>query len=160
MAFGSLSHSSHDNDTDRLLREQMKRIALETENMVSSRKRAASFAAAVDEESLGSFDASRTGSGAASDIGGALIPAFDNEWVKSLALDLTNEEKEGEKAEEQGYEARRQRAEATLSSAEYKCWELRQEVDKYRRQEEKIRAQIFNGDPLLPLWGGPGEGQR
>lgn len=151
--FGSHSHSSHDNDIDRLLREQMEGIALEKEKMDSSRKRAASFAAG-DEEFLESFDASLTGSG------NSVVPEFDQEWVTSLALGSTDREKAGENSEQQGYEARRQRAAATLSVAEYKCWELREEIDGYRRQEEKIRAQIFNGDPLLPLWGGLGGVQR
>lgn len=156
---GSHFRSNHDNDIDRLLREQMKGIALEKEKMDSSRKRAASFAAG-DEEFLESFDASLTGSGAASGSGGSVLPEFDQKWVTTLALDSTDREKAGENAEDQGYEARRQRAAATLSLAEYRCWELREEIDGYRRQEEKIRAQIFNGDPLLPLWGGLGEGER
>lgn len=152
-------HSSHDNETDRMLREQMKDIALETEKMILFQKRAASLAVTGDEELLQSFDASLTGSRSACGSGGPLPPVPDQVWVASLlALDSTNKDKAGENAHEQGYEARRQRAAATLSCAEYKCWELREEIDGYRRQEEKIRAQIFNGDPLLPLWGGPGEG--
>ncbi|CAM9403052.1 unnamed protein product [Pylaiella littoralis] len=157
--FVSQFHNSHDNETGRMLREQMKDIALETEKMILFQKRAASLAVTGDEELLQSFDASLTGSRSACGSGGPLPPVPDQEWVASLlALDSTNKDKAGENAHEQGYEARRQRAAATLSCAEYKCWELREEIDGYRRQEEKIRAQIFNGDPLLPLWGGPGEG--
>lgn len=49
------------------------------------------------------------------------------------------------------YEARRREAAASLSATEYECWVIREEIETYRRQEEQLRAEIFNGDPLLPL---------
>lgn len=163
--FGNESRSNvHEGDIDRLLRERVEGLALETDRLRSSRERAASFAAAdsgLDEAFLRSFGVSLTGGAAGASAGasrgdGASPPAFDCERVASLSVGSTAEDTGGAKAEEEPYTARRQRAVATLSAAEFKCWEIRAEIDRYRRQEEKIRSQIFNGDPLLPLWGGSG----
>lgn len=150
-----------EDDSERLLRERVEGIALETERMRSSRERAASFAAAdrrLDEEFLESFGVSLDGPGtttaATAGGGGASLPTFDRERLKSaLPLGSGADGAERGQAEEREYIARQRKAAATLSPAEYKCWEIREEIDRYRRQEESMRAQIFNGDPLLPLVG-------
>lgn len=154
---------AHEDDSDRLLRERVEGLALETEQLRSSRERAASFAAAdsgLDEAFLRSFGVSLTGAagGASASRGdSASPPAFDRERVASLPLGSTAQDNAaGAEAEEGARTTRRLKAAATLSAAEFKCWEIREEIDRYRRQEENIRSQIFNGDPLLPLWGGTG----
>lgn len=144
-----------DGDVERLLRERVEGLALETERLRASRERAASLAAAefgLDEAFLNSFGVSLNGTAGA---GAGATPSFDREQVASLAA-TAEDSARASKAEEETRTARRQKAEATLSAAEFKCWEIREEIERYRRQEEKIRSQIFNGDPLLPLWGGPG----
>ena len=146
-----------EDESDRLLREKVEGLALETERMRSSRERAASFAAAdrrLDEEFLESFGVSLIGPGTAGGgggEGGASPAAFDRERVTSLPLGSGAKDAERGEAEEREYKARRQKAAATLSAAEFKCWEIREEIDRLRRQEENMREQIFNGDPLLPL---------
>lgn len=150
-----------EDDSDRLLRERIEGIALETERIRSSRERAASFAAAdrrLDEEFLGSFGVSlagtRTAAAGGGGGGGASPSAFDRERVMStLPLGSGAGDAERGQAEEREYRARQRKAAATLSATEYKCWEIREEIDRCRRREESMRAQIFNGDPLLPLAG-------
>lgn len=154
--FGGRSRGgAHENDGDveRLLRERVEGLALETEQLRASRERAASLAAAefgLDEAFLNSVGVSLNGT-----AGAGATPSFDREQVASLAA-TAEDSARASKAEEETRTARRQKAAATLSAAEFKCWEIREEIERYRRQEEKIRSQIFNGDPLLPLWGGPG----
>lgn len=169
----SAMSDAEEDDIDRQLRERVGLIALETEKVRSSRERAASAAAAdhdLDEAFLKSWGVSLAGAGAAD--GNGLLPSaaaaavnsaggkaapFDRTRVTSLPLGLTEGRKENSEAEHEEHEFRRRRAAATLSPAEYKCWVIREEIDGYRRQEEKMRSEIFNGDPLLPLWTGPAE---
>lgn len=147
-------------DVDRLLSEGVEGIVLETEEIKTSRERASSFAAAdrdLDTAFLASIGVSLAGSGAGG-RGGDALPSFDLNRVTALPRGLTKQEKARTDAEKQAYEARQRRAAATLSAADYKCWEIREEMGGYRRQEEKIRAQILDGDPLLPLYDGSGRG--
>ena len=163
-----------EDDIDRQLRKRVGLIALETEKVRSSRERAASAAAAdrdLDEAFLKSWGVSLAGAGAADGngvlssaaaaavraVGGKATASFDRTRVTSLPLGLTEARKENSEAEHEEYEFRRRKAAATLSPADYKCWVIREEIDGYRRQEEKMRSEIFNGDPLLPLWAGPAE---
>lgn len=166
-----------EDDIDRQLRKRVSLIALETEKVRSSRERAASAAAAdrdLDEAFLKSWGVSLAGAGAAdgngvlssvapaaavaaSAAGGKAAVSFDRTRVTSLPLGLTEARKENSEAELEEHEFRRRKAAATLSPAEYKYWVIREEIDGYRRQEEKMRSEIFNGDPLLPLWAGPAE---
>lgn len=166
--FGSQSRgsgSTREEDSDRLLWERVEGLALETEQLRSSRERTASLAAAdsrLDEAFLSSLGVSlngAAGSSATADSsrgGSASPPAFDRERVISLPLGSATEDAAGARAEEDARAARRNQAAATLSAAEFRCWEIREEIERYRRQEEKIRSRVFNGDPLLPLWGEPG----
>lgn len=165
---GNHSDIDIDEDDPRLVQETVSRIALETEKVRASRERAASFAAAdrdLDDAFLASFGVSLTmGSGAGS--GGRQLPTvpatdapfFDRTRITSLPLGGTEAGRIEPVAEKQDY--RRQRAEATLSAAEFECWLVREEIDGYRRQEEKMRSEIFNGDPLLPLGIGAGAGSE
>ena len=162
-----------ESDIDRQLRERVGLIALETEKVRLSRERAASAAAAdrdLDEAFLKSWGVSLAGTGVADRNGflpsAAAVSAtegkaasFDRTRVTSLPLGLTEARKENLKAEHEEHEFRRRKAAATLSPAEYKCWLIREEMDGYRRQEEKMRSEIFNGDPLLPLWAGPADSE-
>lgn len=175
---GHPSPEGMDGDGDRLLWERVSRIALETEQVRASRQRAASFADAdrdLDEAFLESFGVSLPGSGAA-DRGASLssvaaraedggVASFDRARVTSIPLGCTEAGVLRSKAEQEELEVKRLKAAATLTPAEYKCWAIREEMDEYRRQEEKMRSEIFNGDPLLPLWvrpetSGPGAGFR
>ncbi|CAM9412594.1 unnamed protein product [Ectocarpus sp. 8 AP-2014] len=147
-------------DVDRLLSEGFEGIALETEEIKTSRERAASFAAVdrdLDTAFLASIGVSLAGSGGGGRGGGAL-PSFDLNRVTALPRGLTKQEKARTDAEKQAYDARQRQAAATLSAADYKCWEIREEIGGYRRQEEKIRAQILDGDPLVPLYDESGGG--
>lgn len=145
--------SSMDIDDDaRLLQERVSRIALQTQEVRASRERAASFATAdrdLDDAFLASFGISLPGS-----RGGAKappVPSFDRNRVTSLRLDAAERARPESEADRQEYEIRRRRAETTLPAREYKCWVVREEIKQYRRQEEKLQSEIFNGDPLLPL---------
>ncbi|CAM9534291.1 unnamed protein product [Ectocarpus sp. 13 AM-2016] len=147
-------------DVDRLLSEGFEGIALETEEIKTSRERATSFAAAdrdLDTAFLASIGVSLAGS-SRSGRGGGALPSFDLNRVTALPRGLTKQEKARTDAEKQAYEARQRQAAATLSAADYRCWEIREEMGGYRRQEKKIRAQILDGDPLLPLYDESGCG--
>lgn len=48
----------------------------------------------------------------------------------------------------QEYEARRRKAEATLTATEYRCWVIREEMLRDRQKQERLWASVFNGDPL------------
>lgn len=162
--------TAHEHDSDRLLRERLEGLALETEQLRASRERAETSAAAdmgLDEAFLNSFGVSlneTAGAGAGSGVSasrgdGTSPPAFDCERLISRPLgSMAQDTVAGAKTEDETRTARRKEAAATLSAAEFQCWEIREEIDRYRRQDEKIRSQIFNGDPLLPLWDGPGGG--
>lgn len=174
-----------DDDDDRLLQERIGRIALETENVRASRDRAASFAAAdrdLDTAFLASFGVSLTPSGtygSAADGGRPLSASmateataaaaavasrsFDRSRVTSLPLrpaGSVNASIQARERQRQEKELRRRRAKATLSPSDYECWAIRENLDDYRRQEAKMREEIFNGDPLLPLAGASLPGGR
>lgn len=54
------------------------------------------------------------------------------------------------------YEARRRKAEATLTATEYRCWVIRDEMFRDRRKQDNMWAKVFNGDPLaVPPSGVP-----
>lgn len=158
---GNSKGAVYDDDDDRLLSERVAGIALETEKLRTSRERAASVAAAdraLDADFLKSFGVSLAGSGNGGS-GTSSSSTFDRERVTSVPLGFRQKEKAGAKAEERQKKARQRKAAETLSAAEYKCWEVREEIEGYRRQEEKIRAQIFDGDPLLLLLDRSGGGE-
>lgn len=129
-----------------------------------SRERAASFAADrdLDEAFLASFGVTLTESRGDHGSGQGLssVELFDPARIKSRSMEVVAiSDRSGEAGrdaksrEKWDYEVRRRKAELTLSKPEYKCWIIREEIEGYRREEEKLKSKIYNGDPLLPFGG-------
>lgn len=159
--------ADRDADTDkgtRSVQDGVDHVAVNTEEARVSRERAASFAADrnLDEAFLASFGVTlmesrgNHGSGQALSSVGLFDPArVISRSMEAAAINDRSGEADGDSKSRRkwDYEVRRRKAELALSKPEYKCWVIREEIEGYRRQEEKLKSKIYNGDPLLPFRG-------
>lgn len=114
----------------------------------------------LDEAFLGSLGFTLPGSGAAipGDPTGAPpgSNAFDLTRVLKRPVSATGmarvlERTKSQESDGEEFERKRRLAQLTLTAPEYLCWVNEQDLQRHRKEEQKMRSQIFNGDPLLPL---------